>query len=160
MGVSSCVRRQTLSWASERVVFGNFRCIVYTKNAAIRKSVFVQKEGGFENIFFMHEVRISEKCGVLFSPLTVFRVFFAYGVSICENAAFLPLSHTMCPFESYTTSLQKRRNSQVTQRYCVDGAGGISSLSTLRRIECTVCTTFLRRCGVIGICSARLSGME
>ncbi len=151
---------RTISRGSERVVFGCDCCIVYTKRVVVRKSVFVQKGGRFASIFFMYGVIGRKKNGTLFEQMNDSGPFFAYRDSICEYVVFLPLFHALCPFESYTTSLQKRRNSQVTQRYWVEGAAGISSLSTIRWMCWTVCTTFFRRCGVIGMSSARLSGME
>ena len=54
----------------------------------------------------------------------------------------------------YTTSLQKRRNSQVTQRLCEVGGGGIVSVSMTFLICLRVCPTFLRSCGVREIGSA------
>ena len=58
------------------------------------------------------------------------------------------------------TSLQKRRNSHVTQRLNEFGGEGMTSLSTMCLICPTVWMTFRRRCGVIATGSAFRRGIE
>lgn len=133
MHVSSKSRKQTLSWASERVVFDRYSLRVYTKSTAFRKSIFVQKGGRFANVFLVYKIVKRRKAAHFWVYLLCFESFSLHADSICESVAFLPCFHRSV--QSYTTSLQKRRNSQVTQRYCEDGAAGIASLSMLCRID-------------------------
>jgi len=58
----------------------------------------------------------------------------------------------------YTASLQKRRNSQETQRARFAGGGGMRSAATIVRIALTTCPTRRRSCGVISTSSALRSG--
>ena len=90
--------KQAVSRGSERVVFGVACSVVYTKGAVFRKSVFVQKRGGFASIRLMCERIEREKTCTLWTENPTFGLFFAFGDSICESAAFLPLFHALCPF--------------------------------------------------------------
>lgn len=69
---------------------------------------------------------------------------------ICERGSLAAL---------HTASLQKRRNSQVTQRARLAGGGGKRSSRTRVWMAATVWPTRRRRCGVIGISSAWRKGM-
>jgi len=60
----------------------------------------------------------------------------------------------------YPTSLQKRRNSQLTHGRRETGGSGIRSRSTISRIAATVSRTSCRNDGVNGISSARRVSRE
>ncbi len=99
-GVLTVVTKRTISRGSERVVFGDDCCVVYTKRACVRKSVFVQKGGRFASVLLICDMRRREKTGVLYEGMPEFGLFFASMDSICEYRAFLPLFHAPCPFEN------------------------------------------------------------
>ncbi len=77
-------------------------------------------------------------------------------IAYCSLTSYslLPTPYFLLP-TPYSTSLQNRRNSQLTQGFREEGGSGIRSCSTISRIAATVSRTSRRSAAVSSTSSAR-----
>ncbi len=149
--------RKTLSCGSQRVGFSLFTLSLYSTEGDFRKSFFVQKWGGFAKGFRFFCMYLCTFRAKNWHKLVWIAGSYIDLRKFDVEPAFLSCVTT---FIYHTTSLQKRRNSQVRQRARVVVGGGMTSCSTMCWTRSIVWRAFLRKDGVIAMLSARLNGME